>query len=60
MSVKSPITPPPTNVVTSSNFYGLCVTGLIQFERSGDRLNPPAEIVAVKWDEKQQKWQWKL
>ncbi|NMG21645.1 hypothetical protein DP116_20225 [Brasilonema bromeliae SPC951] len=36
------------------------VTGLIQFERSGDRLNPPAEIVAVKWDEEQQKWKWKI
>ncbi len=36
------------------------VTGLIQFEKSGDRLHPPAEIVVVKWDEKQQKWQWKI
>ncbi|AFZ26870.1 ABC-type branched-chain amino acid transport system, periplasmic component [Cylindrospermum stagnale PCC 7417] len=36
------------------------VTGLIQFDKSGDRLHPPAEIVAVKWDENQQKWQWKI
>ncbi|MBR8838753.1 MAG: amino acid ABC transporter substrate-binding protein [Stigonema ocellatum SAG 48.90 = DSM 106950] len=36
------------------------VTGVIEFDRNGDRLNPPAEIVAVKWDEKQQKWQWKI
>jgi len=36
------------------------VTGRIQFDTSGDRLDPPAEIVAVKWDETQQKWQWKI
>jgi branched-chain amino acid transport system substrate-binding protein len=36
------------------------VTGLIQFDQSGDRLDPPAEIVAIKWDETQQKWQWKI
>lgn len=35
------------------------VTGLIKFDSNGDRLYPPAEIVVVKWDEKQQKWQWK-
>ncbi|QYX31821.1 ABC transporter substrate-binding protein [Sphaerospermopsis torques-reginae] len=36
------------------------VTGLIQFDQSGDRLDPPAEIVAIKWDETQQQWQWKI
>ncbi|UKP00019.1 ABC transporter substrate-binding protein [Nostoc sp. UHCC 0870] len=36
------------------------VTGLIQFEQTGDRLNPPTEIVAVKWNAQQQKWQWTI
>ncbi|MBN3877294.1 ABC transporter substrate-binding protein [Nostoc sp. JL23] len=36
------------------------VTGLIQFDKSGDRLDPPAEIVAINWDEIQQKWRWKI
>ena len=34
------------------------VTGIIEFDENGDRINPPAEIVAVKWDAQQQKWQW--
>ncbi|NEU78755.1 ABC transporter substrate-binding protein [Nostoc sp. UIC 10630] len=36
------------------------VTGIIQFEKNGDRINPPAEIVAVKWNKKQHKWQWTI
>lgn len=36
------------------------VTGIIQFDKSGDRLDPPVEIVAIKWDQTQQKWQWKI
>jgi len=34
------------------------VTGIIQFDERGDRINPPVEIVGVKWNEHQQKWQW--
>lgn len=34
------------------------VTGIIEFNKNGDRINPPAEIVAVKWDTQQQKWKW--
>lgn len=34
------------------------VTGIIEFDENGDRINPPAEIVAVKWDAQQQKWKW--
>jgi ABC-type branched-subunit amino acid transport system substrate-binding protein len=34
------------------------VTGNIEFDRSGDRIEPPAEIVAVKWSAQQQKWKW--
>ncbi|MBD2361591.1 ABC transporter substrate-binding protein [Anabaena minutissima FACHB-250] len=36
------------------------VTGDIQFEKTGDRINPPTEIVAVKWNSQQQKWQWTI
>ncbi|RCJ24547.1 hypothetical protein A6S26_18570 [Nostoc sp. ATCC 43529] len=36
------------------------VTGNIEFGENGDRLNPPAEIVAVKWNAQQQKWQWTI
>ncbi|MEA5565476.1 ABC transporter substrate-binding protein [Anabaena sp. UHCC 0399] len=36
------------------------VTGDIQFEKTGDRINPPTEIVAVKWNSPQQKWQWTI
>ncbi|AUT01550.1 hypothetical protein CLI64_14775 [Nostoc sp. CENA543] len=36
------------------------VTGNIQFKATGDRLNPPTEIVAVKWHSQQQKWQWTI
>ncbi|MBC1275924.1 ABC transporter substrate-binding protein [Nostoc sp. UCD121] len=36
------------------------VTGIIKFEKNGDRINPPAEIVAVKWNAKQHKWQWTI
>lgn len=36
------------------------VTGNIQFEKTGDRLHPPTEIVAVKWSLAQQKWQWTI
>jgi branched-chain amino acid transport system substrate-binding protein len=34
------------------------VTGLIQFDDRGDRLNPPAEIVTVVFDAEQQQWCW--
>ena len=34
------------------------VTGIIQFDENGDRINPPSEIVAVRWNEQQQKWKW--
>jgi branched-chain amino acid transport system substrate-binding protein len=34
------------------------VTGNIQFDYTGDRINPPTEIVAVKWDAQQQQWKW--
>ncbi|MEH2323970.1 MAG: hypothetical protein V7K32_10420 [Nostoc sp.] len=36
------------------------VTGIIQFEKNGDRINPPAEIVAVKWNAQKSKWQWTI
>ncbi|MBL1203583.1 MAG: ABC transporter substrate-binding protein [Nostoc sp. GBBB01] len=36
------------------------VTGNIQFQENGDRLNPPSEIVAVKWNAQQQKWHWTI
>ncbi|AUB36185.1 ABC-type branched-chain amino acid transport system, periplasmic component [Nostoc flagelliforme CCNUN1] len=43
------------------------VTGIIQFEKNGvgvarrrHRINPPAEIVAVKWNAQQSKWQWTI
>nr|MDZ8042488.1 ABC transporter substrate-binding protein [Nostoc sp. CreGUA01] len=36
------------------------VTGNIEFQENGDRLNPPTEIVAVKWNVQQQKWQWTI
>ncbi|MDZ8240225.1 MAG: ABC transporter substrate-binding protein [Nostoc sp. ChiQUE01a] len=36
------------------------VTGNIEFQENGDRLNPPAQIVAVKWNTQQQKWQWTI
>jgi len=36
------------------------VTGNIEFGENGDRLNPPAEIVAVKWNAQQQKWHWTI
>ncbi len=36
------------------------VTGNIEFQENGDRLNPPTEIVAVKWNAQQQKWQWTI
>ncbi|WP_414578890.1 hypothetical protein [Anabaena sp. CCY 9402-a] len=36
------------------------VTGDIQFEKTGDRINTPTEIVAVKWNSQQQKWQWTI
>ncbi len=34
------------------------VTGIIKFDENGDRLEPPSEIVTVKWNGQQQKWQW--
>ncbi|MGD1871766.1 MAG: hypothetical protein ACFB02_01815 [Mastigocoleus sp.] len=43
------------------------VTGMIHFDKNGDdpkgiassdRINPPAEIVTVKWDDEQHKWFW--
>ncbi len=36
------------------------VTGNIEFQENGDRLNPPTEIVALKWNAQQQKWQWTI
>jgi ABC-type branched-subunit amino acid transport system substrate-binding protein len=36
------------------------VTGNIEFRENGDRFNPPTEIVAVKWNAQQQKWQWTI
>ncbi|MBA3920995.1 MAG: amino acid ABC transporter substrate-binding protein [Nostocaceae cyanobacterium] len=36
------------------------VTGNIQFDYRGDRINPPTEIVAVKWDTPQQQWKWTI
>jgi hypothetical protein len=30
------------------------------YDRKGDRINPPAEIVAVKWNAQQQKWKWNM
>jgi ABC-type branched-subunit amino acid transport system substrate-binding protein len=36
------------------------VTGIIEFDEKGDRINPPAEIVAVKWNAQQQKWKWSI
>lgn len=36
------------------------VTGIIEFNQIGDRVSPPIEIAAVKWDEQQQKWKWKV
>ncbi|WP_414551723.1 ABC transporter substrate-binding protein [Anabaena sp. CCY 0017] len=36
------------------------VTGIIEFNENGDRLHPPSEIVGVKWNAKQQKWQWNI
>jgi branched-chain amino acid transport system substrate-binding protein len=35
------------------------VTGDIQFNKEeNNRINPPAEIVGVKWDTTQQRWKW--
>ena len=34
------------------------VTGTIKFDENGDRIEPPSEIVTVKWNAQQQKWQW--
>lgn len=36
------------------------VTGVIKFDEMGNRINPPAEIVAVKWNAQQQKWKWTI
>ncbi|MEC4818360.1 MAG: hypothetical protein SAK29_34580, partial [Scytonema sp. PMC 1069.18] len=36
------------------------VTGMIKFDERGDRINPPTEIVAVKRNAQQQKWQWMI
>ncbi|WP_392533537.1 ABC transporter substrate-binding protein [Nostoc sp. C117] len=36
------------------------VTGIIEFQENGDRLNPPTEIVAVKWNTEHQKWHWTI
>ena len=36
------------------------VTGIIEFNQIGDRVSPPIEIAAVKWNEQQQKWKWKV
>ncbi|MFB2895346.1 hypothetical protein ACE1CI_20765 [Aerosakkonemataceae cyanobacterium BLCC-F50] len=34
------------------------VTGRIEFAENGDRINPPAEIVSVKWNEQRRRWKW--
>ncbi|MBP5972844.1 amino acid ABC transporter substrate-binding protein [Brasilonema sp. CT11] len=34
------------------------VTGTIKFDENGDRIEPPSEIVTVKWNPQQQKWKW--
>ena len=34
------------------------ITGQITFQANGDRLDPPAEIVKLKWDRSQGRWQW--
>jgi ABC-type branched-subunit amino acid transport system substrate-binding protein len=36
------------------------ITGIIDFDERGDRINPPAEIVFVKWNPRQKKWQWTI
>ena len=36
------------------------VTGIIEFNEAGDRVEPPTEIALVNWDEQQQKWKWKV
>ncbi|MEB3179455.1 MAG: ABC transporter substrate-binding protein [Nostocaceae cyanobacterium] len=36
------------------------VTGIIEFDEKGDRINPPAEIVTVKWCGENKKWQWTI
>ena len=36
------------------------VTGIIKFDEMGNRINPPAEIVAVRWNAQQQKWKWTI
>lgn len=36
------------------------VTGKIQFLANGDRLNPPTEIVKVKFNESTKKWEWDI
>ena len=36
------------------------VTGEIKFNETGDRVEPPTEIAAVKWNEQQQKWMWEV
>ncbi|MBW4597282.1 MAG: hypothetical protein KME46_31400 [Brasilonema angustatum HA4187-MV1] len=34
------------------------VTGTIKFDENGNRIEPPSEIVTVKWNPQQQKWKW--
>ncbi|MDJ0775147.1 MAG: ABC transporter substrate-binding protein [Mastigocoleus sp. MO_167.B18] len=36
------------------------VTGTIEFNETGDRVNPSTEIAAVKWNEQQQKCMWEV
>jgi ABC-type branched-subunit amino acid transport system substrate-binding protein len=36
------------------------VTGMIQFDKSGNRLHPSSEIVSIKWDVDQQRWRWEI
>jgi len=36
------------------------VTGMIQFDKSGNRLHPSSEIVSIKWNIDQQRWQWEI
>ncbi|NEQ71339.1 MAG: ABC transporter substrate-binding protein [Symploca sp. SIO2D2] len=36
------------------------VTGIIEFDQQGNRINPPTEIVAVSWNEQQQQWKWEI
>ncbi len=36
------------------------VTGEIQFQINGDRLNPPTEIVGINFNQNRQEWEWDI